>query len=209
MTDFRPTKMTVTVNGKSIQISNARLTDCIWFYGLMKILGEQNAAEIFEELVESDCYEIREAAFFTDVLSANAIESLLDDPVEEIVLMLQESLKEAQAKLLNQETILTLINRSPLIASNMAVLLGVVDWEGADVNLTELFTILSEHPDPAVRAQIAAREFKTFPGNVMVATKKTRTPKYLLEKLAKDDDRDVAEIAMKTLEVYEGEINHE
>jgi len=209
MTDFRPTKMTVTINGKSVLISNARLTDCIWFYGLMTILGEQNAAEIIEELAKSDCYEIREAAFFPDGLSTNAIELLLDDPVEEIVLMLQESLKEAHIKLLNQETILKLINRSPLIAKNMAVLLGVVDWEGADVNLTELFTILSEHPDPVVRAQIAAREFKTYPGNVMVATKKTRTPKNVLRKLAKDDDKDVAAVAMKTLEVYEGEIHHE
>ncbi len=147
--------VTLAVNGKSMRIGHV----CLYESSLLfRHLPTADAAAVVNELAMSDCYLVRR--HFTshlDSLSIESLEALLNDPVEEVVYWLLESMHEKQFAMLDQNIILSVINRSPMIAYRVARSLDNFPVDNPNINLRELFTILLGYPDSGVRSVVAEK----------------------------------------------------
>jgi len=188
MNSFKKINALLTVNGKSIQFGS---------WDTYRIIGDYlevpGGTEILSELAHSAYNEIRLKVSYYNGLSLEAIEFLLDDPVEKVVYETVTAQNGERLLLLNQQQILKLISRSPKIAHALARYVNKL-MENTQIDRIEIVSAISRHPDPCVRHTLAENR---------------STPKELLEKLVTDSDMDVAQTAQNTLNTFQSEVTYE
>lgn len=169
----------LSINGIDVQVGHEFLASIV-----NSVPDVQENLKLFEALSSSQNQEVRWHISMKDTTSRKIVKTLLQYQEHKILVMLLSN--SDTARLINEKEILKIIKEGTVVDVRL-VASRLDNLERCDI--CKIATILSRHPDPSVRGEVASRW--RWPNQVV--------PRKVLQRLANDHDADVAYAAKDSL----------